>query len=31
MDMTTLNYQRLQFPLRFNYEKIELANLCARE
>ena len=30
----TLNYQRLQFPLRFItfvYEKIELANLCARE
>ena len=28
--VATLNYQRLQFPLRF-YERIELANLCARE
>ena len=26
-----LNYQRLQFPLHFNYERFELANLCARE
>ena len=24
-------YQRLQFPLRFNYERIELAIVCARE
>ena len=28
---TTLNYQRLNFPLRFSYERIELANLCVRE